>query len=147
MVASVDPSNLDLATMTSSRTTRITVTEAALHYNRSRRWVRMQVSLLTDGAKAALRPGTCGRYHERDFDRRALIARLDHVAKADSEIARARLGYLAGHVGVRRRRDQEGATLCESRGCRQRVQGRRRLCDSHTTPRARADRCRRERTS
>ena len=144
--ARVEPGNLDVATMTISPSTRITVRQAALHYHRSRRWVRLQVSLLSDEAKAALRAGTAGRYHERDFDREVLFSYLDGVTMADADHALVRLGYLAGYVGRPRRRDAEGFALCENARCRRRVDGRRRLCEMHTTPRARDDRNRRNPT-
>jgi len=142
----VDPRNLNVATMTTACSTRITVSQAALHYQRSRRWVRMQVSLLSDEAKAALRPGTVGRHHERDFDREALFSYLDSVTTTDVDVAYARLGYLAGYVGRPRRRDAEGVALCENARCRHRVNGRRRLCEMHTTRRAHDDRNRRKRS-
>ena len=139
----VDPGNLNVATMTTACSTRITVSRAALHYQRSRRWVRMQVSLLSDEEKAVLRPGTAGRHHERDFDREALLSYLDGVTMADADLANSRLSYLSGYVGRPRRRDAEGVALCENARCRHRVNGRRRLCEIHTTPRARDDRNRR----
>lgn len=129
--------------MTMPCSTRITVTQAARHYQRSRRWVRMQVSLLSDEAKAALRAGTAGRHHERDFDREALLSHLDKVMATDVDLTHSQLRYLAGYVGRPRRRDDEGVALCEHARCRRRVDGRRRLCDVHTTPRARDDRNRR----
>lgn len=122
---------------------RITISATAAHYGRSRRWVRLHVSALSEAAQAALQPGTYGPRNEREFDRAALFAHLDHVLGVSTEAASARLRHLARYVGNTRRRDQTGAALCEGRGCRHRVDGRRRLCDHHTTARAREDRRRR----
>ena len=122
---------------------RITISAAAAHYGRSRRWVRLHVAALNEAAYAALQPGTHGPRHERAFDRSALFAHLDHVLGVSAGAASTRLRHLSPYLGNPRRRDAEGAALCERRGCRHRVDGRRRLCDRHTTARARDDRRRR----
>ncbi len=122
---------------------RITISAAAAHYGRSRRWVRLHVAALNEAAHTALQPGTYGPRHEREFDRDALLAHLDHVLGVSTDAASTRLRHLSGFVGNPRRRDAAGHALCERRGCRHRVDGRRRLCDSHTSARAREDRRRR----
>lgn len=129
--------------MSDCLSSRITLSAAAAHYGRSRRWVRLHVAALSEAAHAALQPGTHGPRHERDFDRAALLAHLDHVLGVSADMASTRLRHLSGYVGNPRRRDVEGAALCERRGCRHRVAGRRRLCDRHTSNRAREDRQRR----
>lgn len=122
---------------------RITIAAAAAHYGRSRRWVRLHVAALSEAAHAALQPGTHGPRHERSFDRVALFALLDHVLGVSADKASSRLRHLSGYVGSPRRRNGEGATLCERPRCARPVEGRRRLCDLHTTARARQDRLRR----
>ncbi|WP_439644119.1 hypothetical protein, partial [Gemmatimonas sp.] len=92
---------------------RITISATAAHYGRSRRWVRLHVSALSEAAQAALQPGTYGPRHEREFDRAALFAHLDHVLGVSKEAASARLRHLARYVGNTRRRDEAGAALCE----------------------------------
>jgi|GEM_PF-6195341 len=120
--------------------TRITLAAAAAHYGRSTRWIRLQVGALSDAALAALRPGFAGARQQRTFDRPALIATLDAVLASTDDAASRRLKCLAGHMGVPRVRDGQGALLCTKAGCRRTVEGRRRLCDVHTTPRALEDR-------
>lgn len=129
--------------MSDRLSSRITLAAAAAHYGRSRRWVRLHVAALSEAAQAALQPGTHGPRHERAFDRDALFAHLDHVLGVSADEASTRLRHLSGYVGKPRRRDAQGAALCERPRCARPVEGRRRLCELHTTARARQDRLRR----
>jgi hypothetical protein len=131
------------APMSNEQSHRISSKEAAAFYGRTTRWLRQQLARLSDARRASLHVGVAGPRHETQYDRTALLAAIQELRTAPEKIRENRSRFLADHVGVQRRRDDGGVPLCERPRCVRPVEGRRRLCDLHTTARARQDRLRR----
>jgi hypothetical protein len=131
------------APMSNDQSQRISTQQAAAFFGRTTRWLRQQLARLSDSRRASLLAGIAGPRHETQYDRAALLAAIKDLRAAPEQITENRSRFLADHVGVRRRRDEEGAALCERPRCARPVEGRRRLCDLHTTARARRDRLQR----